>query len=911
MSTTNGDRSRARAGLVLPTVFAEQLADRRVLFIGDAATADVERLAAGCRALRVLDTGRGEGGGRRRGRAFRSSPYRPGPLGFQPGSFDAVVVPEAAALGDETRERLADLARIVDGGPILVATDPEVGVGYDALYGWLADLFENVRIFGESPFVGVAVGDFEAPRDPEVVVDASLVAEESAPRAFLAVASDSPLRIASYTILRLPEPDDVEPAPAREGARRDESDRRRVDALEDEIARLEETAAERLAALERARESARDLERRLAAAERAATRAPAADPEVVREIADLEQRLVDRAKRIRELEAEVERRGQLVRDAVEELRALRKTGSGDPGAVERAVAAEVARAESQFEVDELRARLRELEDALAKLERHASESEGRARGFLSRLHEILEVHENTAARLGVAEAEILARDEEVRSVHRELEETKDQLELALLRASGGPTSSGDVAAPSSSAATERLEGRVVGLRFRLANAERALAAKSIEAKRGEGALDTVDALRAEIAAQKAENGALTIEVVDLRAEVRELRGRAGDSASALAARDALVTRLQHELSQVEQDLRNAELRSGRLAEEAASLRAAVVDAATAAEARERTSGEAETLRAQLAELRDRARNLEADRVELEERAGRAEALVRALEERLTTAERGEQEQEQKAKRLESERAALADEVLALATELATLDEQRRAAEAAAPEGRSAADERADLMEAEVELLRAHAEAIAKERDDARALLAETREMLESLRAGEAGGAAAPELAGDVGSELRDRDVLLRSHTAPLEARNDRIRALERRLSGSIPAGPPDDELLKRELLELQERAIRLGDEVAAEREARRAAETRLEALERAPDVAAEIERLRDEASRAQKDLDLERGRAEGFERDVRSLRDVCGEARQGLEALLGSATASGDQLAADRIGQLLTVLGRY
>ncbi len=858
MSTTTGEPSRARAALVLPTVFAELLDDRRILFIGGAAPEDYERLASRCRSLRVLDTVEG---GRRRARGYRSSPYRPGPLGFQPGAFDAVVVPEVADLGDDAQARLVDLARIVDGGPVLVGTAPEGGVGYDALYGWISETFENIRIFGEEPFVGVAVGDFEAGDDPEVVVDSSLVTGERIPHWFFAVASDSSLRLPSYAIVRIPEfgvqpptaPDEIEPPRRAEAA---EAARRREKALESDLARLEASLAERSAELEDLRSEARELKKRLAAAERAAALATERpDPAITREHAELEERLVERAKKIRELEAEVERRGALVRDAVEEAREVREaTRREDPRAIERAVTAEVARAEAQFQVDELRARVRELEETVDGLERG----------------------EPAAPPVAEPVAE---------------------------------TSATPVGAPGADQAmVSRLEGRVAGVRFRLQNAERALAARSVAARRGELALDTVDQLRTEIAAQKAENGALTIEVVDLRAETRELRARAGDATSALAARDALVTRLQLELSQVEQQLRNAELRASRLAEETSSLRAAVVEAATAGEAGERATQEAEVLRAQVGELRDRARRLEADRFELEERAERADAARTKLEERLLAEERARAELEQKAKHLESERAALADEVLGLATELAQIDEQRRASAAAAPAEKPEDRER---LESELELLRAHAEALEKERDAARALLSETRETLEGLRAPTTEPAPPPSGDGALERELHDRDVLLRSLTAQLEERNDRIRALERRLGGSIPAGAPDEELLKRQLLELQERASRLGEEVSAEREARRQAELRLEGLERRPDISVELGKLRDELGRSRHDLDLERGRAEGFERDVRSLREVCVEARQGLEALLGSATTSGDQYAADRIGQLLTVLGRY
>ncbi|MBC7172243.1 MAG: hypothetical protein H5U40_07460, partial [Polyangiaceae bacterium] len=387
----------------------------------------------------------------------------------------------------------------------------------------------------------------------------------------------------------------------------------------------------------------------------------------------------------------------------------------DALASERVVAAELARTQAKFEVDELRARIRELEDAAA----------------------------TPVASAPVAPVEPIPSVPEIAVADHDL--------------------------------VARLRGQVVGLRFRLANAERAFAAKAIGAKRGDIALDAVDRLRAELAAQKLENGGLTIEVADLRETTRELRARAGDTTSALAARDALVTRLQLELSELEQRVKTADIRAARLAEESASLRAGVVEAASAGESREHAEREAESLRVQLSELRDRARRLEADRLELEERVERAE--------------RERDESEQRAKRLDGERTALADEVLGLATELGELDQSRRA-QAAALADAATPDQRAERMEAELELLRSHAEAIAKERDDARALLEETRETLHSLRTSSDSAALPP---AEIDREIRDRDVLLGSLTAQLEERNDRIRALERRLSGSVPPGAADEE----------------------------------------------------------------------------------------------------------------------
>jgi chromosome segregation ATPase len=824
------------------------------------------------------------------------------------------LVPEVAALGDEAPDRLEDLVRILDGGMLIVGTVAGAGVAYDTLYRWLFDRFEHVRIYGEASFEGVAVADFEAGAEPEIVVDGSLIEAARPPRAFIALASDAPLEDApAYTVLELP--DAGTPASPR-----DESGelQAQIDAAVEHAEGLEAEVERLRRALDMASRDLESAQREAAEARARATAAEAREPrerrdpladeavrEATREVEALEARLVERAHHVQALEAEVERRGLLVRDAVEEARELRRLGSGDPSAVERALAAEAARAEAQFQVDELQAQLNEClegragatptEADLEALERREAELYGRARGLQSRLFELSELHELALGRLSLAEAARDERLEKERRLERELLETQEQLELALVKARGrvgedarearlqeltlseerlsarvGELSNQLVAAQdlanalrassevpaaptASDADLERLRGREIGLRFRLANAERAFDARAVAARRGAVAVDTVDALRTEVAAIQAENSALTIQLADLRQSEGGLRVRAGDLTSALAARDALVTRLQLELSQVEQQVKLARQQKARLEEDTNDLRAAVVDAAMAVEAREHAERELESLRPQLGAL--------------EERAQRAETARRELEERLAT---------------------------------------ERASSAATAEN----DERILSLEAEHEVLKAHAEAVERERDDARTLLAETRAALEGLRSGQAAEGQAGQGA-DLGRELRDRDLLLRSLTAQLEERSDRIRALERRLSGSLPAAPPDDEMMRRQLLELQERSVRLAEELAAERDARRMSESRLVQLESRPAVDQELGRVRDELGRSRRDLDLEKSRAESFERDVRSLREVCVEARQGLEALLGGATSAGDQETADRLGRLLTILGRY
>ncbi|MEZ4247062.1 MAG: hypothetical protein R3B99_02305 [Polyangiales bacterium] len=263
---------------------------------------------------------------------------------------------------------------------------------------------------------------------------------------------------------------------------------------------------------------------------------------------------------------------------------------------------------------------------------------------------------------------------------------------------------------------------------------------------------------------------------------------------------------------------------------------------------------------------------------------------------------------------------------------AKLGELRETAEGACVGRRTRAADRArrETVEAhatEVAAARAEMDARVGAREEAlaemRTGLSDLRRLLDGWRVEEGAarrraeitevGLEAPEMEDArvvrLEREVDDKDTLLRSLTAQLEERDDRLRALERRLAEQGPAGDSED--VRRELLELQERVARLHDELTHERQARGLAEEQVEDLRRRPAAEEEVARL--ERSLRERDAALREAtsRAGAFERDVESLRGVFLQAREGLEALLGSATDRGDPRTAERIGELLGVLGRF
>src|SRR5690606_33327654 len=102
-----------------------------------------------------------------------------------------------------------------------------------------------------------------------------------------------------------------------------------------------------------------------------------------------------------------------------------------------------------------------------------------------------------------------------------------------------------------------------------------------------------------------------------------------------------------------------------------------------------------------------------------------------------------------------------------------------------------------------------------------------RREVGATAAGDADAATVRELRERIArldAEAADREVLLRSLTAQLQERDDRIRALERlRAQGG---GDGDAIALQQRLLEMEERVARLSEELEHERDARRRAEGR-------------------------------------------------------------------------------------
>lgn len=207
------------AGLPL-IAYAEQLCKAaRVLVLSDSALTLAEAaLARGARLVHVF-----ERDAARRAEAEIRSPSRSITFsapdeGLREGFFDLIVLENLANEPDpDASLRLLGRLMAPRGVALIGAPNPEAGerlltasseqnlLDYYALYDAVTRALPHVRMLGQVPFVGYALIDFAAEREPEPVFDASLVpARGEEPDYFVAFASRYPRTLDEYLVVQLP-----------------------------------------------------------------------------------------------------------------------------------------------------------------------------------------------------------------------------------------------------------------------------------------------------------------------------------------------------------------------------------------------------------------------------------------------------------------------------------------------------------------------------------------------------------------------------------------------------------------------------------------------------------------------------------------------------------------------------------
>lgn len=886
-------------------VYVEELAvHKRVLFIGEPTSPAPERLGRVARSVDVVSPRSRARGTRRGGRVVS----RRWPTEGDAGRWDLVIVPDLPAAGLADEKRVAELSSWLAPGGVLVAGTPDPegpeghpsAIAYEALFDLLDGAFEHVRMLGQAPFAGYSVVDFAPTDELDVTFDGSILEGrgEQAER-YYALCGERDVVLDAYAVVQVPLSAQAKVWDRGESAARLREQQDALDAanihaeeLERELERARRELADAKAELEEARDRAEaytaeaqkeqdslrarvaELEEQLedARAKLERERAAARDALHEKEFAALEAALEARGQELIELKAEVERRGILARDLIEELREARgwvRTPESTPeppppdsdaergqlqAAVERAVAAETARAELSFQLDEVRGKLallqQESSNELEALRRVEAELHGTVRGLRARLAELEEQHRLTQARLALLEDDRAAAEARNRRLTRELAEAREKIELGIVRermASRSESAPVPKAAEEAHAAREgQLLGALRRCREELADRCEAEEVARSEAERARAALR---ALEAEVEGMRAGYEARVRELVRELDEVTQQAEQALTSAGELRARIATGEQTEAELRG---ELEGLRLRVADRDAAIAALRGAELSDGGGSEPSEASAdrgtedgeGEAPALRAQIGALEA---ELQSSREEVSALQKRIEELDVALESSRRASATVQYERDSEA-RLAASLDARNALVVRLQRELAEAIERRHALErrlddCAAKlarcreeheEARAVAEVRDSEFKRELDELAARLERTESERraaldglEEARAILTELAEELPRRReATESDSATVHELRerlARMDAEAADREVLLRSLTAQLQERDDRIRALER-----LPALASNDEPseLRKRLVEMEERVARLTDELEHERAARQRAENR-------------------------------------------------------------------------------------
>lgn len=255
------------------------------------------------------------------------------------------------------------------------------------------------------------------------------------------------------------------------------------------------------------------------------------------EVARLEALLAARSRDLGALRREFERRSQLLQEALThmpsasagELEALRR---GYEAAVDRAVEAELARAELTFTLDETRAQL------AAAPESGMVSDVREQRGLYARVAQLEETEGTLHARLVLAEQDRDAARQRVRELERELAMEGERVELAVARER--------TLAGAQNSRTASLAGETAGLRARAEETERALRAAqdrvAVAERRSSELRQRLDEARSESAelavAAHARAARLTEQTGELALEQQAMRGARAQLTAALEAQRA-------------------------------------------------------------------------------------------------------------------------------------------------------------------------------------------------------------------------------------------------------------------------------------------------------------------------------------------------------------------------------------
>ena len=623
--------------------------------------------------------------------------------------------------------------------------------------------------------------------------------------------------------------------------------------------------------------------------------------------ADLEEKLAQQASIVQETQSELARREAIVRDLTELLNERPQAPSDFSEAIAEAEARLVR---ADFEIQTLRANVESATETVTDssgMAKRLAESSARNVVLGESLSQIERERDEARAKALSVVAQASALESRLEGQRLGFE-----TRIALL------ASEAQAPEPTTLPAEEalgRLKGSRDGLRFRLVDRELALVAAQGAGPSRLKVHDELDQTRSDAASMRAQNAELLLRVAELSEAQASLKQASQDRASSAAAKDALITRLQMDLSAFEREIHLYSDREARIQEECSRLKEALVDASSLSDERDAAIAQCKLLEQRVAEVENetaqRVALLQAQYFESKQLADTSAASheaveqdIFALKEELASAQSRVRNAESEADRLKLQSTESIASVKADA-QLAIESLQRQ------------------LKTSDVSLQKADAQrdALQQDVDKLKVTLNNTRETLrELLRDGGGHDRTVTEITavGDVDApsgealDASEEQTMVRTLTAQLEERNIRIRSLEKRISSVAPApGEYAPQLMRREMLELQERASRLAEELLHARQARRAAESQLEASRSSAADDDELSMVQARLIAREKELTRTAAKVQSLARDADQLRKACGHARQEIQSVLSDPIMAADAPATARLRDVLSHLGNY
>jgi SAM-dependent methyltransferase len=349
--------------------------------------------------------------------------------------FDVVIVPELFDMGEQVAQSLSELTRVLRDDGVLVAGVANLdtpagsavrsgepapkGMQYQALVQALKKHFKTMRVVGQLPFWGYSMVDLAASQarqaPTEISFDGTLLEDrELTPRRYVAICSNDALAIDAVTVVQVPEP-------AEGGANLHETQlsgqsRQESDLIQKEVQRLEEALNERSTEVRSLRA---ELERRGALVR------DLIEQTRMRELA-IAQEQKARTAEPQEASSEVRTAGDLPSADAEiaKLRAERDAAIG------RALDAEVARVEAQLHIDELSGFVAtsSIKPPVAEEapEKASEESTDEVRALRSLVAEMDEAKTETETRLASSQEQLVIAQERYRDLESQLREANER-----------------------------------------------------------------------------------------------------------------------------------------------------------------------------------------------------------------------------------------------------------------------------------------------------------------------------------------------------------------------------------------------------------------------------------------------------------------------------------------------------